>query len=86
MRPLRYSEWLEFHLLSGLGNASYRLGDGDGNGTIVLVGSLRMRQVRSGGAGRQSAASVLHTHSRPSSHPFLWMARLQRRAGRLALR
>jgi hypothetical protein len=83
MRPLRYSEWLEFHLLSGLGNASYRLGDGDGNGTIVLVGSLRMRQVRSGGAGRRS---VLHSHSHPSSRPFLWMARLHRRAGRLALR
>lgn len=39
-----YTEWLEYRFFYGLGNISYRA-DSNTNGTIVLVGPPRVRQV-----------------------------------------
>jgi hypothetical protein len=42
---MKYAEWLEYHFFYGLGNVSYRA-HLNTNGTIVLAGPPRVRQIR----------------------------------------
>lgn len=55
---VKYGEWLEYHFFYGLGNISYRA-DSVTNGTIVMVGPPRVRQVSVQCARQTMAAPVL---------------------------